>query len=180
MGRLLNQGTTIARLEGRDRIIRPCQERFSSFPRNFPGGPGVLYLTMKTPPFQLPRSILIIIFLLALAACSPGPRHTGILEGQVSIGPLVPVLREGEDPPTPAPEVYAARQIVVYKKNGLTEFTRLEIGPTGWYSGELPVGNYVVDINRIGIDSADNFPLEITISANSTIRLDINIDTGIR
>jgi len=27
-------------------------------------------------------------------------------------------MREGEDPPTPAPEVFAAREIVVYKNRG--------------------------------------------------------------
>ncbi|MGB2963646.1 MAG: hypothetical protein WBB69_06635 [Anaerolineales bacterium] len=102
------------------------------------------------------------------------------MEGQVNIGPLVPAMREGEDPPTPAPEVYAAREIVVYKKNGKTEFTRLQLDSTGWYQGKLPVGTYVIDINRIGIDSADNLPMQITISTNSVTTLDIKIDTGIR
>ena len=97
----------------------------------------------------------MVLFLLSLTACSFGPREFGVLEGQVTIGPLQPAMQVGEQPPTPAPEVYSAREIVVYKKNGVTEFTRLEIGPTGWYRGELPAGVYVIDINRIGIDSAD-------------------------
>jgi hypothetical protein len=57
---------------------------------------------------------------------------------------------------------------------------RLGIDPNGHYEGELPVGVYVVDINRIGIDRADNLPLEITINPNQKTTLDINIDTGIR
>jgi len=125
-------------------------------------------------------STLLLILLISCTACALGPKEYGVLEGQVNIGPLVPVVREGEQSPTPAPEVYAAREIVVYKQNGKTEFTRLEIGATGWYQGELPVGTYVIDINRIGIDRADNLPLEITIKANSTTSLDIDIDTGIR
>ena len=123
---------------------------------------------------------LLFFLLVFTASCAQAPVEFGVLQGQVSIGPLVPVMREGENPPTPAPEVYAAREIVVYKKNGVTEYTRLAIGPTGLYRGDLPVGVYVIDINRIGIDSADNLPLEITISANSTYTLDISIDTGIR
>ena len=126
------------------------------------------------------RPILLTLLLLTLAACSLGPREYGTLKGQVTIGPLVPAIQIGQPIPTPAPEVYAAREIVVYKKNGKSEFTRLEIGPSGWYQGELPVGAYVIDINRIGIDSAADLPLEITISANSTYTLDIDIDTGIR
>ena len=124
--------------------------------------------------------IMLLISFALCASCIQGPQEFGTLEGQVSIGPLVPVFREGEDPPTPAPEVYAAREIVVYKKNGVTEFTRLGIDSTGWYQGELPVGVYVIDINRIGIDSAADLPLEIEIRANKVITLDIDIDTGIR
>ena len=123
---------------------------------------------------------LILTLLTAISSCNPVPQEFGVLEGQVTIGPLVPVMREGEEPPTPAPEVYAAREIVVYKKNGVTEFTRLGIDSTGWYQGELPVGIYVIDINRIGVDSAADLPLEIEIKSNSVITLDIDIDTGIR
>jgi len=123
---------------------------------------------------------LLLISFAFCASCSPGNKEYGVLEGQVNIGPLVPVVREGEDAPTPAPEVYRAREIVVYKKNGRTEFARLGIDSTGWYQVELPVGTYVIDINRLGIDSAENLPKEIVIKTEGTIRLDIEIDTGIR
>ena len=126
------------------------------------------------------RNILVILLLIVLSACTLGPKEFGTLEGQVTIGPLVPVVREGEAEPTPAPEVYAAREIVIYKGNGKTEVTRLEIDASGWYRGVLPVGTYVVDINHLGIDSAASLPLEITITAGGVVRLDIDIDTGIR
>jgi len=133
---------------------------------------------LRSNPFF--RLALLLLLLVFFTACNSGPREFGVLEGQVTIGPLVPVMREGEDPPTPAPEVYAAREIVVYKKNGVTEFTRLVIDSNGWYQGELPVGIYVIDINRIGIDSATDLPKEIEIKSNSVTTLDIEIDTGIR
>ena len=126
----------------------------------------------------LPLTLLILLVLFT--ACNLGPQETGVLTGQVTIGPLVPVQREGEPAPTPAPEVYAAREIVIYKKNGKTEVTRLEIGPDGIYQGELPVGTYVIDINRLGIDSAAGLPQEVTITAGDVVRLDVDIDTGIR
>ena len=125
-------------------------------------------------------STLLLVLLISCTACALGPKEYGVLEGQVSIGPLVPAVQVGKPDPTPAPEVYAAREIVVYKKNGVTEFTHLEIGATGWYQGELPVGTYVIDINRIGIDSADNLPKKIEIRAGIITTLDIEIDTGIR
>lgn len=123
---------------------------------------------------------LIALILLTLAACSPGPREYGTLAGQVTIGPLVPAMRVGEPAPTPAPEVYAAREIVVYKQNGKTEAARLAIDATGWYQGKLPVGSYLVDINHLGVDSAAGLPQQVIITTGAVYRLDIDIDTGIR
>ncbi len=137
-------------------------------------------MNRKSNPLFLIAILLIIFFLISLTSCSFGPVEYGILEGQVNIGPLQPAVQVGEEDPTPAPEVYAAREIVVYKKNGVAEFTRLEIGASGWYQGELPVGSYVIDINRIGIGSAYNLPIKIEIRAGVTTRLDVEIDTGIR
>ena len=116
----------------------------------------------------------------SLFACAPIPQEYGTLQGQVSIGPLQPVIQEGEVEPTPAPEVYAAREIFVYNENGKTVFTRVSIGSNGSYRAELPVGFYVVDINRIGIDMAEGLPRKIEITSQTVTVLDISIDTGIR
>ena len=137
-------------------------------------------MNRKSNPLFLIAILLIISLLISLISCSFGPVESGILEGQVNIGPLQPAMQVGEEVPTPDPEVYAAREIVVYRRNGVTEYTRLQIGATGWYQGELPVGIYVIDINRNGIDSADNLPKKIEIKADIPTRLDIEIDTGIR
>ncbi len=116
----------------------------------------------------------------ALGACTPGTQAFGFIEGHVTIGPLVPVIREGEAEPTPNPEVYAAREVVVFKKDGKTEFSRITIDANGKYRGKLPVGTYVVDINHAGIDTASSLPVEIEITDQGVVRLDIDIDTGIR
>jgi hypothetical protein len=125
-------------------------------------------------------STLLLVLLISCTACALGQKEFGVLEGQVSIGPLVPAVQAGEPDPTPAPEVYAARNIVVFKKTGVTEYMLLEIDSTGRYHAELPAGIYTIDINHLGIDRADNLPLEITIIPDQITVLDINIDTGIR
>jgi hypothetical protein len=117
---------------------------------------------------------------LSLFACTQSTEEQGIFEGHVTIGPLVPVLREGEEVPTPAPEVYAAREIVIFHEDGEAEYTRLKIDAKGNYRAELPVGLYIVDINHVGIDRAAGLPKQIEITNRSVIRLDIDIDTGIR
>lgn len=130
--------------------------------------------------FDMIKILQIILVSLLVAACTPMPQASGILRGHVTIGPLVPVQREGEPDPTPAPEVYAARQIVIYKTIGKTEVARVEIDTQGNYEIILPVGTYFVDINRIGIDSAAGFPVEVDIIADQITILDVDIDTGIR
>ncbi len=125
-------------------------------------------------------SILLVVLVTTIYGCARQPGETATIMGQVSIGPLVPVMREGEPEPTAAPEVYAARQIVIYRADGRVEVARVGIGPTGKYSVTLPVGAYVVDINRAGIDSADGLPRQIELHAGETIRVDVEIDTGIR
>ena len=52
---------------------------------------------------QIHNSILVLLISLIFTACSTLPRETGILVGQVNIGPLVPVVRDGEAEPTRLP-----------------------------------------------------------------------------
>ncbi len=128
----------------------------------------------------IPCLVVLIFAASILGACASSSPETGTLEGHVTIGPLVPVVREGEAEPTPAPEVYAAREVVVFEEDGRTEFARVKIDATGNYRVELPAGTYVVDINHLGIDTAAGLPQEIEITGQAVTRLDIDIDTGIR
>lgn len=105
---------------------------------------------------------------------------TGTLQGNVAIGPLQPVVRVDEPTPEVPPEVYAARQIVVHAADGLAEIARVPIGPDGSYSVDLPPGDYVIDINRVGIDFSKDVPAKVHIEAGQTVTLDVAIDTGIR
>ena len=104
---------------------------------------------------------------------------SGILQGLVTIGPITPVERPGEKPPVP-PEVYEARKIMVYDKSGKNLIKQVDIGGEGRYEAKLKPGTYTIDINHIGIDSSDDVPKQVEIQSGITIRLDIDIDTGIR
>ena len=126
------------------------------------------------------RVLLLVALVLFVTSCVPVSQETGVLEGHVSIGPLVPVVQEGVPEPTPAPEVYASRQIVIYASNGQTEVTRMQIDGQGNYRVELPVGTYVVDINHVGVDMAKELPKTVEIKSGQVTRLDVEIDTGIR
>lgn len=103
----------------------------------------------------------------------------GTLRGHVTIGPLQPVEHQGVPTPTPSPEVYAARKVIVTPKSGSPAQT-VTIGPDGNYLIALPPGTYVVDINHTGVDHSSDVPKTVQITAGAVITLDISIDTGIR
>jgi len=93
---------------------------------------------------------------------------------------VVPVVQEGQAEPTPAPEVYSSRQIVVYAQDGQTEVARAQIDGRGNYRVTLAAATYVVDINHAGIDVAKELPKTVRIAGGETTCLDADIDTGIR
>jgi hypothetical protein len=135
----------------------------------------------------VPRLIVLFIALMiALSACQsqggvlPELVQPGKLQGHVSIGPVTPVERVGVSTPTVSPEVYAARQIVIYKQDGKTEITRPKLDASGNYTVTLAPGVYVVGMLRNGLDRATGLPATITIESNKTITVDVAVDTGIR
>jgi len=125
-----------------------------------------------------------VILLFAIVAffmngCSSAGLETGILQGKVTIGPISPVERPGETPTIPC-EVYEARKIMVYDEKGNKLIQQIDIDCDGRYITELTPGIYTIDINRIGIDRSPDVPQKVDIKSSITVRLDIDIDTGIR
>ena len=125
------------------------------------------------------RIILLSLFIL-LSACQVAQTPEGILKGHVSIGPIQPAIQDGVPEPTPNPEMYAARQIVLFDQSGRREIARASINAVGDYEVRLPAGIYTVDISHSGIDFAKELPVKVEIRPNEITYLDIAIDTGIR
>lgn len=140
------------------------------------------------PKPGLDRSLFIVLLIAAtvtvaivLSTNTAAPDSvggTGILAGNVTIGPLCPV-----EPCTVTPNqliaAYAARTIVV-SIPGEAVIAEGVTDPYTGYSFILKPGTYVVDIKHQGIDRSPDLPKTVTIRAGETIRLDISIDTGIR
>jgi hypothetical protein len=123
--------------------------------------------------------ILTILLILPVAGCVSETQEPGTLEGYVTIGPIWPVERPGEQKPIP-PEVYEARKVMVYDKSGKRLVEEVSLTSQGYYIVQLKPGTYRVDINRIGIDSSSDVPKQIVIETGQTVVLNIDIDTGIR
>ena len=114
-----------------------------------------------------------------ISGCSNGNTEAGILTGKVTIGPISPVVRPGEELTIPC-EVYEARKIMVYAGDKEELIEQVDIDCDGIYMVELKPDVYTIDINRIGVDYSAEVPRKIVIRAGETFELNLDIDTGIR
>jgi hypothetical protein len=105
---------------------------------------------------------------------------TGFLEGKVVIGPLCPMETV---PPSsncqPTEKTFKEYPIAVYTVEKKTKIAQINPNLDGTYSLELPVGTYIVDLEK-GHMFEKNLPATVTIEEGKTTTLNINIDTGIR
>jgi hypothetical protein len=108
---------------------------------------------------------------------SPAPRIIGTLVGTITLGPICPVVREGEHC-DPTPEMFTSRAAVVFAADGATEVARQPLSATGTYSFTLEQGSYFVQIQPAGIGAGEKKPVTVTGDATTTVNFDI--DTGIR
>jgi hypothetical protein len=123
---------------------------------------------------------LLIMITLLLSACAAQPADTGTLQGTVTVGPLSPVEIAGQPKPTPPPEVFTSRGLVIYKEGSDKIFARLNFAADGTYSVLLPVGNYIVQLPAGGIEFSRDLPVSLTIKSGEKTILNFDIDTGIR
>ena len=127
--------------------------------------------------------LTLIILGLFVVGCS-GNVEKGLLQGNVHIGPISPVEQPGQDT-TLRPDVYDARKIMIYNESGNKLLMQVDIECNveenyARYRVELEPGIYTVEINRIGVDYSNEVPKQVEIKSGLTIKLDIDIDTGIR
>ncbi len=69
---------------------------------------------------------------------------------------------------------------MVYDKSGNKLIQQVDIDCDGKYAVKLNPGTYNIDINRIGIDSSSDVPKKVDVESGKIVRLDIDVDTGIR
>jgi hypothetical protein len=128
------------------------------------------------------KYLLLTALVITIASCTLFENKKGTLSGHVTLGPLVPVLREGEVEPTPSPEMYAAWQIVIYTEDMQREVGRGNIDSAGNYQVSLPASTYMVTAELTGggggPGGSDFYSVEIT--KDKVTYLDLDIDTGIR
>ncbi len=137
--------------------------------------------------FRSLRLVLLTTFafgsILSAIACvriaGGETKASGFLKGIVRIGPLCPVEPCNISPKELA-ATYAARKVIVYNSDKTTVVKELNLEQNGRYGVELAAGQYIVDINHVGIDRSQDVPRRVTIAPGRIVTVDIDIDTGMR
>ena len=116
----------------------------------------------------------------AVSLSSAAP--TGILEGHLKILSSKEVqLQDDAKATTEALEQpYSEYPLIVRTRDGGKELARLTADAGGNYRLTLPPGDYVLDIQRRPRGGVRATPQRFTVAAGQTVRVDLDIDTGVR
>jgi len=114
------------------------------------------------------------------AASDPAPQ--GFLEGHLKIVSLKEVeLADGSVPPKATAGNYADCPLIILSQDAKKEITRVTADENGNYRVALSPGDYILDVQgRKPKGHLRAKPQPFTVASNQTVRVDMDIDTGIR
>ena len=129
------------------------------------------------------RDVIRLSVLLTLISGTmwSGP-EPGFVEGHVKIFPLSDVnLYDDTGAPNPGnAQPYFEYRLIVRSRQGKKEITQVTVNRNGNYRIELPPGDYILDVLGAESRPARVKPQPFTVVSNQLVRVDMDIDTGIR
>ena len=104
----------------------------------------------------------------------------GFVEGHLKIISGKEVELADGNPPAITAENYAQYLLIILVQDGKKEITRVTADGNGNYRTALPPGDYVLDVQRRAPGHVRARPQRFTVVSNQTVRVDMDIDTGVR
>ena len=102
------------------------------------------------------------------------------MQGHMEILLPKPVDLGAGNAPTVTAENYADYPLLILSRGEKKEIARVTANRNGNYRVELPPGDYVLDVQGRAPGHVRAKPRPFTIVSNQTVRVDMDIDTGIR
>jgi len=136
----------------------------------------------KRRPVMILKRLLIVgcAFLPLLTIRADDSAKPGFLEGNLKIISLKEVELAGGSPPKDTAQNYAEYPLIILSRDGQNEVARMTPDHEGNYRVSLPPGEYVLDVQGRRLGGVRARPQPFTVVSNQTVRVDMNIDTGIR
>ena len=104
----------------------------------------------------------------------------GFVEGHLKIiSPKEVEVADGTPSPTAA-ENYAEYPLIILSRDRKKEIARVTADQNGNYHIALPPGDYFLDVQRRAPGHVRAKPQQFTVVSNQTVRVDMDIDTGVR
>jgi hypothetical protein len=123
---------------------------------------------------------LIAVCIFSLAAGIAAGEPPGFVEGHLKITSGEEVeLADGNAPATTA-QNYARHPLIILSQAGKKEVARVTADENGNYRTALPPGDYVLDVQGHVRGHVRAKAQPFTVASNQTVRVDMEIDTGVR
>ena len=104
----------------------------------------------------------------------------GFMQGHLHVVSPKPVeLADGNAPGVKA-ETYTEYPLIIFSRDRKKEIARVTANRNGNYRVELPPGDYVLDVQGRAPGHVRAKPQPFRVVSNQTVRVDMDIDTGIR
>ena len=133
---------------------------------------------------MLTKSTIVgcVVLMLIVSVAQSDPVPPGFLEGHVKIFPLgdANLADDGNGAKTVTEAPYSEYPLVVRTGDGKKEITRVTPDRSGNYRVELPPGDYILDVPRRTPKRTRATPQPFTVVSGQTVRVDMDIDTGVR
>ena len=121
--------------------------------------------------------IVVCIFLVVAGMATEPP---GFVEGHLKIISGKEVELADGNPPAITAENYEQYPLIILSQGGKKAIARLTTDGDGNYRTALPPGDYVLDVQGRARSHLRVKPKPFTIVSNQTVRVDMDIDTGVR
>ena len=122
---------------------------------------------------------LIAVWIVSLVA-SMATEPPGLVEGHLRIiSPREVELADANAPAITA-ESYAQYPLIIFSQDGRREIVRVIADGNGNYRTALPPGEYVLDVQGRARGHVRTKPQRFTVVSNQTVRVDMDIDAGVR
>ena len=122
----------------------------------------------------------VILLMVTGRAPSSDSAERGVLEGHLTITSLKQVERDDGTPSKVAAVDYAAYPLLILSKDGKTTIREVAADEDGNYRASLAPGNYVLDAKGRAPRRVRAKQKRFTVVSNRTVRVDFDLDTGVR
>jgi hypothetical protein len=121
------------------------------------------------------------VFLVSVGCFASDNAAPGFLEGHLRILPFREVELADGTPSKVSAGNYADYPLIILSKDGKKEIARVTADGNGNYRLTLPPGDYILDVQgRPPTGHLRAKPRRFTVVSNQTVRVDMDIDTGVR